>query len=50
MESGRPVESARRRVDVAVLAFEVTESVLLATERADALEGLTDSALLEAVL
>ena len=50
LESGLPVESARRRVDVTVLVFEVAESVLLATERADALDGLTDSVLLEAVL
>lgn len=50
LESGLPAESARRRVDVTVLVFEVAESVLLATERADALDGLTDSVLLEAVL
>lgn len=50
LESGRPVESARRLVDVTVLVFEVTDRVLLATERAEELDGLTDSVLLEATL
>lgn len=49
-ESGRPVESAIRRVDVTVLVFEVTDRVLRATERTEALDGLTDSVFLEATL
>ena len=48
-ESGRPVDNARRRVVVTVLVFEVTESVLLATDLVDAFEDLTVSVPLDVV-